>query len=68
MKMARNRARQYEGSTYEYNLTLDYMKKLWMSQNCYCFYTKEKLRFNDYSSEKYNHKNNPFLDQFLASL
>jgi len=58
MKMARNRARQYEGSTYEYNLTLDYMKKLWMSQNGYCFYTKEKLRFNDYSSEKYNHKNN----------
>ena len=57
MKGARNRARQYEGQTYQYNLTLDYMKKLWMAQKGTCFYTGEKLRFNDYSSDKYNLEN-----------
>lgn len=57
MKMARNRARQYEQDNYEYDLDLEYMKKLWLIQNGKCFYTNVKLKINDYFSDKYNFEN-----------
>lgn len=58
LKMARNRAHQYDKHMLDFNIDLDYIKKLWQAQDGKCFYLNMNLNWNDYSALKYNSDNN----------
>ncbi len=60
MKASRARSYQYDTNLLDYNLDLNYVKKLWQKQNGKCFYLDMPMNWTDYSSKKYHYENKTF--------